>query len=57
MMVVMIMANALARLARAVLGAGAGRMRNRIASRMSLARATCPFYIKVSLHIWVPLYI
>ena len=40
MMVVMKMANVLASLAHAFLGAGGGRMRNRIALCMSLARAT-----------------
>ena len=37
----MMMAKTHARLARAVLDVGAGRMRNRNASCMSLARATC----------------
>ena len=41
MVVVMMMANAFARLARADLGVDVGRMRNRMATCMTLARATC----------------
>ena len=39
------MAKALARLARAVLGAGAGRMRNRMLTCMSLARPLVNSYV------------
>ena len=57
-------ANALARLARAVLGAGAGRMRNRIVSCMSLGRATCMVtsvnkgnsYIEYPLDVYISIY-
>ena len=55
MVVMVMMANALERLVRAGLGDGAGRMRNRLSTCMSLARATCivPNYVYIYIYVYM----